>query len=119
VRSIDEFPILCIAAAAAEGTTELRDAAELRVKESDRVAMMAELLRDLGARVEEFTDGLAVTGPVRFAGARVDPHGDHRIAMAAAVAGLAGTHPIVIDDADCADVSYPGFYEALGKAAGT
>ena len=118
VRSIDEFPILCVAAAAAEGTTELRDAAELRVKESDRVAVMAEMLRDLGARVEEFADGLAITGPVRFAGARIDPRGDHRIAMAAAVAGLAGARPVAIDDAECAEVSYPGFYEALAEATG-
>ena len=119
VRSIDEFPILCIAAAAAEGTTELRDAAELRVKESDRVAVMAAMLRDLGVEVDELADGLAITGPVRFAGARVDPRGDHRIAMAAAVAGLAGTRPVVIDDAECAEVSYPGFYEALAEATTT
>jgi 3-phosphoshikimate 1-carboxyvinyltransferase len=76
VRSIDEFPILCIAAASAEGTTEIRDAQELRVKESDRVAVMAQMLRDLGVAVEEFPDGLAITGPVRFQGARIDPRGD-------------------------------------------
>ncbi len=118
VRSIDEFPILCIAAACAEGTTEIRDAAELRVKESDRVAVMAEMLRDLGVAVEELPDGLVVTGPATLAGARVDPRGDHRIAMAAAVAGLAGTAPVVIDDPECAEVSFPGFYATLAKASG-
>jgi len=118
VRSIDEFPILCIAAACAEGTTEIRDAAELRVKESDRVAVMAQMLRDLGVPVEELPDGLVVTGPARLAGARVDPRDDHRIAMAAAVAGLAGAAPVVIDDPECAEVSFPGFYATLAKAAG-
>ena len=118
VRSIDEFPILCIAAACAEGTTEIRDAAELRVKESDRVAVMAEMLRDLGVSVEQLPDGLVVTGPTRFRGARVDPRGDHRIAMAAAIAGVAGAAPVVIDDPECAEVSFPGFYRTLAKAAG-
>lgn len=119
VRSIDEFPILCIAAACAEGTTEIRDAAELRVKESDRVAVMAEMLRDLGVVVEELPDGLVVTGPARLTGARVDPRDDHRIAMAAAIAGLAGAAPVVIDDPECAEVSFPGFYATLAQAAGT
>jgi len=118
VRSIDEFPILCIAAACAAGTTEIRDAAELRVKESDRVAVMAEMLRDLGVPVEELPDGLVVTGPTRLHGARVDPRGDHRIAMAAAIAGIAGAAPVVIDDPECAEVSFPGFYRTLAKAAG-
>ena len=118
VRCIDEFPILCIAAACADGTTEIRDAAELRVKESDRVAVMAAMLRDLGSTVEELPDGLVITGPFRLAGARVDPRGDHRIAMAAAVAGLVGTAPVTIDDPECAEVSFPGFYTALATAAG-
>jgi 3-phosphoshikimate 1-carboxyvinyltransferase len=118
VRSIDEFPILCIAAACADGTTEIRDAAELRVKESDRVAVMVEMLRDLGVAVEELPDGLVITGPGRLGGARVDPRGDHRIAMAAAVAGLAGRSAVVIDDPECAEVSFPGFYTTLAKAAG-
>jgi 3-phosphoshikimate 1-carboxyvinyltransferase len=118
VRCIDEFPILCIAAARAEGTTEIRDAAELRVKESDRVAVMAELLRALGVAVAELPDGLVIHGASRLGGARVDPRGDHRIAMAAAVAGLAGAAPVVIDDPDCAEVSFPGFYAILARAAG-
>lgn len=118
VRSIDEFPILCIAAACAEGTTEIRDAAELRVKESDRVAVMGAMLRDLGVAVEELPDGLVITGGAALRGARVDPHDDHRIAMAAAVAGLAGRAPVVIDDPGCAEVSFPGFYTLLARAAG-
>ena len=118
VRSIDEFPILCIAAACAEGTTEIRDAAELRVKESDRIAVMAEMLRDLGVTVEELPDGLVITGPAQLGGARVDPRGDHRIAMAAAVAGLVGRAPVTICDPECAEVSFPGFYVALAAAAG-
>jgi 3-phosphoshikimate 1-carboxyvinyltransferase len=118
VRCIDEFPILCIAAACADGTTEFRDAAELRVKESDRIAVMAEMLRDLGGTVDELPDGLVITGPSRLAGARVDPRGDHRIAMAAAVAGLVGIGPVTIDDPECAEVSFPGFYTVLATAAG-
>ncbi|MCC6848937.1 MAG: 3-phosphoshikimate 1-carboxyvinyltransferase [Deltaproteobacteria bacterium] len=118
VRSIDEFPILCIAAACAEGTTEIRDAAELRIKESDRVAVMAEMLRDLGVAVEELPDGLVITGAPSLGGARIDPRGDHRIAMAGAVAGLVGAAPVVIDDPDCAEVSFPGFYATLARAAG-
>ena len=116
VRSIDEFPILCIAAARADGTTEIRDAAELRVKESDRIAVMAALLRDLGVTVEELPDGLAISGPAALGGARIDPEGDHRIAMAAAIAGLAGRGGVAIVDAECAEVSYPGFYETLATA---
>ena len=104
--------------ACADGTTEIRDAAELRVKESDRVAVMAAFLRDLGVRVEELADGLVITGPARLAGAHVDPHDDHRIAMAAAVAGLVGDAPVVIDDPECAEVSFPGFYATLARAAG-
>jgi 3-phosphoshikimate 1-carboxyvinyltransferase len=118
VRSIDEFPILCIAAACAEGTTEIRDAAELRVKESDRVAVMATMLRDLGVGVEELPDGLVITGGAALRGARVDPHDDHRIAMAAAIAGVVGGAPVVIDDPGCAEVSFPGFYALLARAAG-
>lgn len=115
LRAIDEFPILCIAAAAAEGTTEIRDASELRVKESDRIAVMAETLRALGVRVEELPDGLVIHGPARFTAAHVDPRGDHRIAMAAAVAGLAGTAEVTISGAECADVSFPRFYATLAS----
>jgi 3-phosphoshikimate 1-carboxyvinyltransferase len=117
VRAIDEFPILCVAAACAHGRTELRDAAELRVKESDRIAVMAETLARLGARVEELPDGLVIDGPARFSGARIDSHGDHRVAMAAAIAALVAAAPVTITDAECADVSFPGFYDLLKRTS--
>jgi 3-phosphoshikimate 1-carboxyvinyltransferase len=116
LRAIDEFPILCVAAACAHGRTEIRDAAELRVKESDRVAVMARVLAALGARVEELPDGIAIEGPARLGGGIVASHGDHRVAMAAAVAALAATGAVTIENAECADVSYPGFYAALERA---
>ncbi|HEY2386683.1 MAG TPA: 3-phosphoshikimate 1-carboxyvinyltransferase [Candidatus Binatia bacterium] len=118
LRAIDEFPILCVAAACAEGRTELRDAAELRVKESDRVAVMARTLTTLGARVEERPDGLVIEGPARLSGGTIDSHGDHRIAMSAAVAALVASAPVTITDAASADVSFPGFYDLLSKASG-
>jgi 3-phosphoshikimate 1-carboxyvinyltransferase len=118
LRAIDEFPVLCVAAACADGTTELRDAAELRVKESDRVAVMAEVLSALGARATELPDGIVIEGPTRMAGARIDPRGDHRIAMAAAVAGLVSSGGVTVDGAECAEVSFPGFYDVLARARG-
>jgi 3-phosphoshikimate 1-carboxyvinyltransferase len=117
LRTIDEFPILCVAAACADGRTEVHDAAELRVKESDRIAVMAEMLGRLGACVEELPDGLVIEGPTRLRGGTVDSHGDHRIAMAAAVAALVASGPVTITDADCADVSFPGFYDLLARAS--
>jgi len=115
VRAIDEFPILCIAAACASGRTEFADAAELRVKESDRIATMAEMLRTLGATVEERPDGLVVEGPATFGGGRIASGGDHRVAMAATVAGLISRAGVTIEDAACADVSFPGFYETMAR----
>jgi 3-phosphoshikimate 1-carboxyvinyltransferase len=117
LRTIDEFPIVCIAAARAAGRTELRDAAELRVKESDRIATMAAMLRALGVDVEELPDGLAIEGPADLRGATIDPRGDHRVAMAAAVAGLVSRAPVTITGAECAEVSFPGFYGILGAAS--
>jgi 3-phosphoshikimate 1-carboxyvinyltransferase len=107
---IDEFPILFVAAACAEGTTTFRGAAELRVKESDRIAVMAAGLRALGVRVEETPDGAAIEGG-RLHGGNVDSHGDHRCAMAFAVAGALAQDPVTIRD--CANVatSFPGFIE--------
>ena len=115
VRAIDEIPILAVVAARARGTTVVRDAAELRVKESDRIATTAAMLRAFGVEVEERPDGLAIEGaagrPLRAA--RVDAAGDHRIAMAAAVAALCADGPSRIDDADNVATSYPGFVDAL------
>lgn len=113
---IDEFPILFVAAAAAQGTTRIRGAAELRVKESDRIAVMAKGLRALGIRVEETPDGAIIEGG-KFSGGEVDSAGDHRCAMSFAVAGLIASVPVRI--ADCANVatSFPGFVE-LARASG-
>ncbi|MEA3049890.1 MAG: 3-phosphoshikimate 1-carboxyvinyltransferase [Sphingomonadales bacterium] len=109
---IDEFPILFVAAAFAQGTTRTRGLGELRVKESDRLAAMAEGLRAIGARVEELEDGLAVHGsggePLP-GGATIDPRLDHRIAMAFAVAGLHCRRPVTLADMSAADTSFPGF----------
>jgi 3-phosphoshikimate 1-carboxyvinyltransferase len=115
VRAIDELPILAVVAARARGTTVFRDAAELRVKESDRIATTCAMLRALGCEVEEAADGFSVEGmPDRpFRPARIDAGGDHRIAMAGAVAGLAASGPVRIDDVACVDTSFPGFADVL------
>lgn len=114
---IDEIPVLAVAAACAEGRTEIRDAAELRVKETDRLDAMARNLRALGAGVEEFDDGLAIEGPADLQGATVDSFHDHRIAMAMGVAGLAARGTTTVQNAGCARVSFPGFWDALHHVA--
>ncbi len=113
--AIDEFPVLFIAAAAAEGVTRLTGAEELRVKESDRLAVMAEGLVRLGVHCELADDGIAITGgPV--GGGVIDSHADHRIAMAFAMAGLIAGAPITIRDAANIDTSFPGFRELAAGA---
>jgi 3-phosphoshikimate 1-carboxyvinyltransferase len=116
---IDELPMLAALGPYTEEGIEIRDAAELRVKESDRIAALAENLRRMGATVDERPDGLRVEGrkSAKLRGAEIDPHGDHRIAMAFAVAGLAAKGVTTIRDADCAGVSYPKFYEDLERVA--
>jgi 3-phosphoshikimate 1-carboxyvinyltransferase len=114
---IDEIPVLAVAAACAEGRTEIRDAAELRVKETDRLAAMATNLQALGADVEEFEDGLAITGGALLKGTTVDSFDDHRVAMAMGVAGLMAEGTTTITDAGCASVSFPGFWETLAEVA--
>jgi 3-phosphoshikimate 1-carboxyvinyltransferase len=116
---IDELPMLAALGPYTEDGIEIRDAAELRVKESDRIAALAENLRRMEAKVEERPDGLKVAGRVagKLRGAEIDPHGDHRIAMAFAVAGLAAEGNTVIDDANCAGVSFPGFFSELRRLA--
>jgi 3-phosphoshikimate 1-carboxyvinyltransferase len=114
---IDEIPVLAIAAAFAEGKSVLRGAEELRVKETDRIAAMAGTLDAFGCRVEEMEDGLEIQGGSRLTGAAVVSHGDHRIAMAAGVAALVAHGRTEILGAECAAVSFPGFWtelEALG-----
>jgi 3-phosphoshikimate 1-carboxyvinyltransferase len=117
-RAIDELPVLAVAAALAEGETLIRDAAELRVKESDRVEILARELGRLGARVKPQPDGLAIVGGQQLRGGRVASGGDHRIAMALAVAGLRADGPVTIDDPDCIDTSFPGFADVLRRATG-
>jgi len=114
--AIDEFPVFFIAAAAAEGTTEVSGAAELRVKESDRLAVMAAGLTSVGVRNELRPDGIVIEGgPIR--GGRIDSHGDHRIAMAFAVCSLRATGVIEIDDVANVATSFPGFAE-LARGVG-
>ena len=116
---IDELPMLAALGPYTEEGIEIRDAAELRVKESDRIAALAENLRRMGARVEERPDGLKVEGrrAGKLHGAEIEPRGDHRIAMAFAVAGLAAEGSTIIRDADCAGVSYPTFFRELERLA--
>ncbi len=117
-RLLDEVPVLAVAACFAEGTTVIRDAQELRIKESDRLAATASLLTALGARVEEQADGLVIHGSGRLHRARVSSHGDHRLAMTMAVAGLAGDGDVTIEGAESASVSYPTFWEHLDSLTG-
>jgi len=117
VRAVDEIPTLAVAAALAQGVTEIRDAAELRVKESDRIAATASMLRAMGVEVEERPDGMRIVGG-QVRGAAVDSHGDHRIAMSAAVAALASepeSGPTTIRRADAVEISYPGFWRDLDR----
>jgi 3-phosphoshikimate 1-carboxyvinyltransferase len=116
---IDELPMLAALGPYTEEGIEIRNAAELRVKESDRIAALAENLRRMGATVEERPDGLKVEGrhAGKLHGAEIEPHGDHRIAMAFAVAALAAEGATVIRDSDCAGVSYPTFFEELNRLA--
>ncbi len=110
---IDELPVIAIAGALAEGETIIRDAAELRVKETDRIAAITANLRAMGARVEERPDGMVITGGQPLKGATLPSFGDHRIAMAFAIAGLFASGQTVIEDAACVNVSHPGFEEIL------
>ncbi|HVH69603.1 MAG TPA: 3-phosphoshikimate 1-carboxyvinyltransferase [Candidatus Dormibacteraeota bacterium] len=116
---IDELPMLAALGPYTEEGVEIRDAAELRMKESDRIRALAENLRRMGARVEERPDGLKVEGrhAGKLRGAEVEPHGDHRIAMAFAVAGLAAEGNSVILAPDCAGVSFPNFFRELNRLA--
>jgi 3-phosphoshikimate 1-carboxyvinyltransferase len=117
-RLIDELPMLAALGPYTEQGIEIREAQELRIKESDRIAVLAENLRRMGARVEEFADGMRVagrteTGSAGLRGAVVDPRGDHRLAMALAVAALGARGKSTIRGAECVGVSYPGFFEDL------
>lgn len=110
---IDELPVLAVAGALAEGVTTIRDAAELRVKESDRLAVVAHHLQAMGSDVTELPDGLEIRGGRPLHAATLDSHGDHRIAMAFAIAGLFASGETVIENAACVETSYPGFGNQL------
>jgi 3-phosphoshikimate 1-carboxyvinyltransferase len=113
--AIDEFPALFIAAAAARGTTVFSGLAELRVKESDRISAMVSVLKALGIDVDETPDGAVIRGG-RYSGGTVISEGDHRVAMAAAVAGSVADGPVTVENVDAVDTSFPGFAELLRSA---
>src|SRR4029077_7665622 len=112
---IDELPILSVAGALASGTTIIRHAGELRVKETDRIAAIAHNLRAMGAQVIELNDGLEIHGPAPLRGARLSSFGDHRIAMAFAIAGLFAEGETIMQDVDCVETSYPRFDKLLDE----
>jgi 3-phosphoshikimate 1-carboxyvinyltransferase len=117
-RLIDEIPALAVAACCADGVTVIRDAGELRVKESDRLTAIAGELGKLGARIGVLADGLAIEGGTALTGATVESHGDHRIAMALAIAGLNAQGETVVRGAECVAISYPAFLADLRRLAG-
>ena len=113
VRMIDEFPILAVLATQAQGETIVREAEELHVKESDRIGSLASELRKLGAQIEEQPDGFIIVGPTRLHGATVDSHGDHRLAMSLAVAGMIAEGETTVTRADAYRESFPNFIELM------
>lgn len=118
-RLIDEIPILAVAAIFARGTTVIRDAAELRVKESDRLQVMATQLNRLGGQITELPDGLEITGGTALTGTQVDSHDDHRVAMSLAIAALCAQGTTTIHRAEAAAISYPEFTSTLQQAIGS
>ena len=114
-RLIDELPVLAVLATQAQGTTVVRDAAELRVKETDRIATVAAELGRLGAIVDPMPDGFLVHGPTPLRGTTVNSHGDHRLAMALAVAGVLAEGETIIEGMACAADSFPGFARLLAQ----
>jgi 3-phosphoshikimate 1-carboxyvinyltransferase len=117
-RLIDEIPILAVAAVFAEGTTVIKDAEELRVKESDRIAVMASQLNKMGAKITELPDGLEIVGGTQLTGSEVDSFTDHRIAMSLAIAALNAKGTTNIHRAEAASISYPDFFATLKKVLG-
>lgn len=118
LRAIDEFPILCVAASLSQGETVIREAEELRVKESDRIASMSRELRKMGVEIEEFPDGLRIKGRQRLKGAVCNSHGDHRVAMALSIAGLLADGETIIEDTEWISTSFPGFMDTLESLRG-
>ncbi|HKW06412.1 MAG TPA: 3-phosphoshikimate 1-carboxyvinyltransferase, partial [Candidatus Dormibacteraeota bacterium] len=116
-QMIDELPVLAVAATQIAGTSVISGASELRLKESDRLYAMEDGLRQMGADITATEDGWVINGPRDLEGARVDSVGDHRIAMALAVAGLMADGKTEIEGAECVDISYPGFFDDLEALA--
>ena len=114
---IDELPLLAVVGSQIEGGITIRDAAELRFKESDRLAATAANLRAMGADVDEFDDGLTVSGPTPLRGAAIDSRGDHRIAMAFSIAALIAKGETEIAGAECVAISFPEFFSLLESLA--
>jgi 3-phosphoshikimate 1-carboxyvinyltransferase len=117
-RLIDEIPVLAVAAVFASGTTIIKDAEELRVKESDRITVMANQLNKMGAKISELTDGMEITGGTALTGTEVESHGDHRITMSLAIAALNATGKTTIHGAEAAAISYPTFVATLKQVCG-
>ena len=115
---IDEVPVLAVLATQADGLSVVRDAAELRVKETDRIRAVSENLSRMGAQIRELPDGFEIEGPTRLHAATIDSFGDHRIAMAFSVAALVASGETVIENATCADISFPDFYLTMRQLAG-
>jgi len=116
---IDEIPVLAVVATRMEGRLEVRDARELRIKESDRISTVVAGIRALGGQIEEFEDGFVIEGPQQLTGGRIETGGDHRIAMAFSIAGLIADGTTEIANPECASVSCPGFYDLLSTVAGS
>ena len=113
VRMIDEFPLLAVLATQAHGVTQVTDAAELRVKETDRITTVVGELQKMGAKIDSLPDGFIIEGPTPLRGTTVDSHGDHRLAMSLAVAGLVARGNLLIKHAECISDSFPGFIEIM------
>lgn len=113
VRMIDEIPLLALIASQAEGETSIRNAEELRVKESDRIKTTVTELRKIGANIEELSDGMVIKGATRLIGGECESHGDHRMAMTLAIAGLISDNGTTINDVECVNTSFPNFWELL------
>ena len=114
-KLIDEIPLLAIAAARAQGTTIISDAAELRVKESDRIETVAVNLKKMGIQLQIKEDGFIIPGPQKLKGAVLDSYGDHRIAMAFSIAALLADGETTIRNTECADISFPGFFRVIDR----
>ena len=112
---IDELPVIAVISCFADGTTVIRDAEELKIKESNRIAVVAENLTAMGADVEETEDGMVIRGGKPLHGARINTHLDHRIAMSFAVAALCADGVTEIQDSSCVSISYPGFFSDLER----